>query len=193
MRYVGCNLRNPNAETLAVIEITISFDYETYSGWISESIRGLLVVGKGASRGEGVSGAVKQLDFNFEWANMNLNFDTSHLSPPLNGFSPTNEKGFFLPVVELLTHSYRKHNKFGSRESVQPELPSCGRYHCGVPFDRSYQSVNLISAIQHHASGTDLVRSYHRGEPIHNILDRLVGADSLGKGWLDVKKFGDFV
>lgn len=187
-RYVGCELKSPTVETLAVIEVTIRFEYLTYDGWTPWQISGLLIVGKGATRGAGITGSIKQFDFNFEGASVNLNFDTGRLSPPFADFKASNEQGFHTSVIELLTHSHRELARNGNMN----QAPS-GRYHCGMPFGSGHGNVRFIDAIHRHPTSQELLRSYTAKDSIRSILDRMIGDQYLSRDWLDPRRFVDIV
>lgn len=158
MRYVECELENPNIETLSVIEVAIHFEHRTYGGWVPIQIKGLLVAGKGAKRGISTRGSVKQLDFNFERSNVSLNLQTGHISPPFNDFNPSSETGFHRPIVELLTHSYRLDK---GKSKINTPLP--GSYHGGVPFTQSLYNVKIIEEIRSHPFGYELYGAINKG------------------------------
>lgn len=194
MKYIDCRLKNPDAETLAVIELGITFQYKTYADWTDANIDGLLVVGKGPVCQEGVDRPVKQVDLWFEGGHVNLNLDEGRILPAYPEFDDVagrEEKGFFNSVIELLTHSYRK-LRARDPEAVQTP-PSPGRYHCGVSFEQAYQNVMLINEIRRCAPVGAMLRSYHQKEPIRRILERLTATDHLAKGWLDFSRYGDFI
>ncbi len=190
-RYVGCELRNQNAETLAVIEVAIPFEYDTYAGWEKATVRGLLVVAKGATRGQGVTGSVKQIDFRFDRGPVSLNYNSGNLVPELRHYHPSQEHGFHQSVVELLTHSPRRANEQAPAGIVHSPEP--GRYHCAMPFPASYQNVMIIDQIIHHPSGRKLLQGYPQGEDIRSIMDWLVGRDHLEKDWLNEEEYGKWV
>lgn len=190
MRYVGCELKREDAETLAVIEVAIIFGYQTYGGPVETTVSGLLVVGKGAARFEGVTDPVKQLDFSFERGPVSLNYNSGKLWPEFHDYRLTEEHGFFEPVIELLTHSLRQDDDEGAEPAAMPEP---GRYHCGVPFDTAFRNVMTIDEILRHPMGRKLLQGYRPGEAIGSIMDWLVGRDYLERDWLDEVKYGKFV
>ena len=115
MKYRDSQLVSDDAETLAVVEVRVAFDYMTWKNKWKENqeIKGLLIAGKGAARAEGVTmEGVKQLDIKFETPqHVNLNLATNRLEPPFQEFQPEGETGFYKSVVELLTHTNRKNSK----------------------------------------------------------------------------------
>ncbi len=179
--YIGCKLTKRDAETLAVIEVAVAFDYKTHTGsWTEETIKGLLVVGKGAVRARGVDKGLKQLDFIFEARKVALHLDSDRLEPEFKDFEPKRETGFGKPVVELLTHTYRP---YSTRLSMSPSTAPAGRYHCGLSFHDSYENIKMINEIRSHPSSSELLPSYQAREPIDDILHRLVVHNSLEKSW----------
>lgn len=195
-RYVGCELKTQNAETLAVIEVAVTFQFETYghAPWVKMEIPGLLIVGKAATRGKGVIGSVKQIDFYFEGGPINLNYNNRNLTPEIHSYNPNKENGFFQPVIELLTHTQRRVRK----EAVNYGdiyLAEAGKYHCGMPFEEAYQNVMLINEIKNHPSGRNLLQSYDTGADIHDVMNGLIAQDFLEKekNWMIERHYGNFI
>ncbi len=194
-RYSGCELKTQEAETLAVIEVAVTFQFKTYGRdpWVEKEITGLLVVGKAASRGRDVEGPVKQIDFYFEGGPVNLNYNTGTLMPEIRGYNPSEENGFFQPVIELLTHTQRRVRREAANYGVRLAEP--GKYHCGMSFEESFQNVMLINEIKNHPSGRNLLHSYNVGVDIHDVMNDLIAQDFLEKekNWMIERDYGKFI
>jgi len=195
MRYSGCELKTQTTETLAVIEVAVIFQFETYGHdpWVEAEIPGLLVVGKAARRGRDVEGSVKQIDFYFEGGPVNLNYNTGVIMPEIFGHNLSTEKGFLWPVVELLTHTQRSVRKEETTYGISASEP--GKYHCGMSFESSFQNLMLINEIKNHPSGRNLLHSYNIGDDIHDIMNNLIAQDFLEKerNWMIERDFGKFI
>lgn len=187
MQYKDCGLRS-GAETLAVIEVKVKFRHRTYvdNEWKPAVITGLLVVGKGAARGERVQQGVKEIDLRFETGTVNLCLGTERIAPPFHDYKPLKENGFGQSIVELLTHSQRNGN--GQRSADQTPA---GRFNCAMPFADSYENVRLVNEILRHPSSRQPRWSYRQYEPIMTILARLVAEGALKKKWLN--QFGNLI
>lgn len=191
-QYVGCQLTD-GAETLAVIEVAVTFLYDGYKSSVRRTVPGLLVVGKAASRGKNIEGPVKQLDFQFERGPINLNYNTGTLWPAIYGFAPTSETGFCQPVTELLTYTQRRQKV--EEASFGVRVPEPGQYHCGMPFSAAFRNVMLTNEVIDHPSGRNLLHSYTAGSDIRDIMNDLVAQDFLEKekNWMIERDFGKFV
>lgn len=184
-KYMGCELTSVQAETFAAIEVTLTFKYPTYAEEQLRSLDGLLIVGKGARRGEELIEPVKQLDFDFEGGHVSLNYQKDLLSPPLEGFAPREESGFHKPVIELLTHAWRGQEAAGVERS--------GEYAYAVPFDSAFRNIMTIHDMHQHDSSVELLRSYPKAGPIRDILNDLAAHGLLDRRWLEVERYGDFL
>lgn len=196
-RYSGCELKTQATETLAVIEVAVTFQFQTYGRepWVDSEIPGILVVGKAATRGRDIVGPVKQIDFYFEGGPLNLNYNTGVIMPEIRGYNSdtSKENGFCQPVIELLTHTQRsvrrEETKYGG------SAPEPGRYHCGMSFEEAFQNVMLIDGVKNHQSGRNLLHSYNTGDDIHDMMSILIAQDFLEKekNWMIERDFGKFI